>query len=254
MGFILFPVIALITWAPWYGAILLVNPLAARRSHRVALAVTPLACLTLILVCLERLGARAVRASWPYILMYLGLGAAVLGISVHLFSFLGISARDDVLERRNTAGLVAIIGALLGATFCFAGGNIGEGPGIAVVIASAGAALASWFPLWYLADRLSGQRISERITVERDTGSGIRLGAMLAASGIILGTAAAGNWIPDRFLHDFALSAWPALWLSIAAALGERLLKPRSSVPVSILVGISYLLVAIAWMFHRGSA
>jgi hypothetical protein len=86
-------------------------------------------------------------ASRPSQTQLLWVGAA-LGISGQLLSFLGVSARDDVLERRNSAALIAVVGALLGAILCIAGGNIGEGPGVEVVIASAGTALCVWFVLW----------------------------------------------------------------------------------------------------------
>jgi len=216
----------------------------------VVLGITPIACLALLLYCLEKFAAKAVRESGSYLVIYLSLGAAILGVSSLLFSFLGIGARDDVLERRNRACLIAIVGALLGAAFCVAGGNIGEGPGIAAVLESAGAALITWFFLWYFADLLSG--ISDRITVERDDGSGVRLAGLLAANGVLLGAAAAGDWIPGRLLHDFALSAWPALLLSGSAIVVERISTPRTSVARSALAASAYLLAAGAWVAHRG--
>jgi len=214
IGLALFPLVAVFAWLPWYLPIFRVNRFAAPRSQRIVLGVAPIVCLTFLVLCLEKLAAKAVRESAVYGFSYTALGAAALGICSLLFPFFGVSARDDVLERRNPAALLAIVGALLGATLCFVGGNIGEGPGVEVVITSAGAALSSWFFLWYFADVLSGRRISDRITVERDPGSGVRLAGLLAGNGVILGAAAAGDWIPNRFLHDFALSAWPALPLT----------------------------------------
>jgi hypothetical protein len=245
-------VVALITWAPRYGDIFRVNRLAGPRSDRLVLGLAPIACLLFLLLCLEKSAAKAVRESGFYILIYMALGAAVLGVSGQLFSFLGVSARDDVLERRNRAALIAVVGAFAGATFCFTGGNIGEGPGVKVVMVSAGAALTGWFVLWYLVDIFSGRVVSERITVERDTGSGVRLAGLLAANGIILGAAVAGDWIPNRFLYDFAVSAWPALVLTVVAALVERFSQPRSSVIRSVLTVSGYLLVAVVWVLHRG--
>jgi hypothetical protein len=203
-------------------------------------------------LCLERSAAKAVRESGFYILIYMALGAASLGVSGQLFSFFGVSARDDVLERRNRAALIAVVSALLGTTLCFVGGNIGEGPGVEVVMASAGTALTAWFVLWYLVDVFSGRVVSERITVDRDTGSGVRLAGLLAANGVILGAAVAGDWMPNRFLHDFAASAWPALALTVAATLVERFSQSRSSVIRSALTASGYLLVAVVWVLHRG--
>jgi len=46
------------------------------------------------------------------------------------FSWLGISSRDDTLERRSSARLLAAVAALTGSVLRFAAGHIGEGPGL----------------------------------------------------------------------------------------------------------------------------
>jgi len=244
--------VALIMWASWYGDVFRINHFAAPKSSRLVLGLTPVACLTFLLLCLEKMAATAVRESTPYVLIYLALGAAALGVSAQFYQFLGISARDDVLERRNVAALIAIVAALVGTTLCVAGGNVGEGPGMKAVIVSAGTALGTWFVLWYVEDLLSGRVVAERITVERDMGSGVRLAGLLIANGVILGAASAGNWIAARFTCDFALSAWPALALTVLAALIERVFGWRHFIGRSILTASGYLLLAIAWVLHRG--
>jgi uncharacterized membrane protein YjfL (UPF0719 family) len=245
-------VVAMITWAPWYGDIFRVNRLAAPRRYRLVLGFAPFACLLFVLSCLHTSAAKAVRENVRYTAVYMGMGAAVLGVSAQLLPFLGVSARDDVLERRNPAALIAVVGALMGAILCFMGGNIGEGPGVEAVLISVGAALCIWFVLWYLVDLLSGGVVSERITIDRDTASGIRLAGLLTSNGMILGAAAAGDWIPDRFLHDFAVCAWPALLLTAIAVVVERISKSRSTVGRSILTASGYLVVAVAWVINRG--
>jgi hypothetical protein len=242
----------IVVWPAWYADVFRVNRLAAPRAYRLLLGLSPVACLLFLLLCLDTLAAKAVRESGLYKLIYVVMGAAVLGVTGQLASVLGVSARDDVLERRNGSSLIAVVGALLGATLCFAGGNIGEEPGFEVVIISSGTALCTWFVLWYLAELLSGRVISERITVERDPGSGIRLAGLLAGNGVILGAAVAGHWTPGRLLHDFALSAWPALALTVVAALIERISKSRSSVWRSVLLVFGYLVIAVAWAIRRG--
>ena len=245
-------VVAMITWAPWYGDVFRVNRLAAPRAYRLTLGVMPLACLFLLYCCIRGMGAKAVRADGSLILLYVMLGAAALGVSSQLINLLGLSARDDALERRNGSALIAVSGALLGAMLCIAGGNIGEGPGVTVVIISGGTALVFWFALWFCADLFSGGQIVERITVERDLASGLRFAGLLIANGIILGAAAAGDWIADRFVHDFALSAWPVLALTPGAIVVERFMPARSSVARSVFVGLAYCLVAVMWVLHRG--
>jgi len=245
-------VVAMIAWAPWYGDVFRVNRLAAPRTYRVFLGLTPVACLLLLLLCLEKSAAKAVRENGSYILIYMALGAAMLGAASRLFSFLGISARDDVLERSNSAGLIAVIGALLGAILCVAGGNIGEGSGVGVVIVSAGTALCAWLVLWYLAELLSRRAVSERITIDRDMGDGVTLAGLLIGNGVILGAAAAGDWMPDRFLRDFAVSAWPALVMTTLAVFIEHISKSRFSAVRSVLTGLGYSVAAIAWVVYRG--
>ena len=88
--------------------------------------------------------------------------------------------------------------------------------------------------------------------MERDRGSAVRLAGLLVVNGLILGAAAAGDWIPAKFLHDFADSAWPAVALTAVAVLVERINGPRSSVGGSILLLLGYLIVAIAWVMHKG--
>lgn len=127
-------VASLVIWAPWYGDLFRVNRLAAPRSYRIVLSLMPVACLLFLLLCVETSAAKAVRASNFYIAIYMALGAATLGLASHLYSFFGISPRDDVLERRSKAAPIATVGAQFGTTLCLAGGNIGEGPGVEVVM------------------------------------------------------------------------------------------------------------------------
>jgi len=241
----------MVTWAPWYGDIFRVNRLAASPRYRLVLGFTPPVCLLFLFASLHTSAAEAVRNSSLYILIYMAVGAAWLGVSCHLFAFLGVSARDDALERRNHAALIATIGAMIGIISCFAGANIGEGPGVEVVVVSAATATGSWFVLWHLLEALSGHTVSERITVERNAGSGVRLAGLLVANGAILGAAVAGDWVPERFLYDFAASAWPACLLTVLAILVERRLGLRSSVGRSILIASGYLLLALVWIFPR---
>lgn len=245
-------VLVILMWPSWYSDVFRVNRLTVPRAYRLILGLVPVACLVFLWLCLHHWAARAVRQSRLYIALYVVLGAAVLGLSAHLPALFGISARDDVLERRNRAALIAIVGVLVGATLCFTGGNIGEGSGIQVVLISAGTALCAWFALWCLAQVLSNGAFSERITIERDLGSGLRLAGMLSANAIVLGAAAAGDWIPDRFRHDFTVSSWPAVLITAIAILVEKMSQPRSSAIRSALIGLGYLIVATAWAAHQG--
>jgi uncharacterized membrane protein YjfL (UPF0719 family) len=156
-----------------------------------------------------------------------------------------------VWERRNPAALVAVVGAFLGTTLFLAGSYMSHDPGLEIVIVAAGVTMFIWFVLWCLVELASGRVISERITVERDSASSVRLASLLTANGLILGTAAAGGWIPNRF-PDFALSASPALALTAVATVVERLSKSRSTVGRSAFIAAVYVVGAAAWAIHLG--
>ena len=240
-------VISLTAWAPWYADVFRVNRLTTPMGFRLVLGLTPFFCLLFLLLCVATAAPKAIRESGLHVLIHMTLRTAALGVSAQLYPFLGVSARDDVLERHNAAGLIVVVGGLIGTVLCFAGGSIGLRPGVGAAIASGGMALCTWFVLWYVTDSLSGRGIAEQITVERDIGSGLRLASLLVANGIILGAASQGNWT----LYHFAVSAWPALAVTLMAALAERFFGSGSFIGRSLLVTSGYLLVAILWVLHR---
>jgi uncharacterized membrane protein YjfL (UPF0719 family) len=144
---------------------------------------------------------------------------------------LGIIPRDDAVERRNLAAAIAISGAMLGILLCFAGGNIGDGPGWWVVVFCALLSTAALFVAWTILEMAT--RVSEVITVDRDTSAGMRLAAFLTACGLILGRAVAGDWLStEATLRDFLQTAWPVLPLLIVAIVLERVLRPNRENPV----------------------
>ena len=71
-----------------------------------------------------------------------------MGLGITALALCDLSARDDVVERSNRAAIPAIAGGLLAITLCFAGGNIGDGPGWWVVmfcgVLSTGTLLLAW--------------------------------------------------------------------------------------------------------------
>jgi uncharacterized membrane protein YjfL (UPF0719 family) len=187
------------------------------------------------------------------------LGAGWVGGITKLLPFTGISPRDDILERGNAAAAPAVAGALLAFTLCFAGGNIGDGPGWSVVIFSAGLASVTLALLWLLLDSLTG--VCETITVERDPATGVRLGALLAAAGLVLGRSVAGDWVSGpATLHDFVVHAWPVLGLFGLAIVIERALRPsqnhpiRSVAMVGLVPALLYLAAALGYVVRLGTA
>jgi hypothetical protein len=196
------------------------------RSRSISLLLsTPFALLGLLFLLLRNFASFDVRDSETYLLMYMAVGAGWLGTSIQALPLWGLSTRDDALERGNNAAATAIAGALAGLMACFGGGNIGDGPGWWVVFFAGILAASALWILWAIFDRVT--RIADRITIDRDEGSGLRGGAFLASAGIVLGRAVAGDWISaGATVADFMESGWPAL-IILALAIGfERTIQP----------------------------
>lgn len=226
---------ALLRWGSWYARAFgtatyrVLKPAfpasGASRGARSLLVWTPWICLGVLFVVLRCFASFDVRDSAVYMTFYVCMGAAWVGLVTLLFPYAGISMRDDVLERGNLAAAVALAGGCLGATLSFAGGNIGDGPGWWVVCFAGGLSTCALLLLWFLLEVVAHP--SEAVTVDRDLASGIRLGGYLVASGLVLGRAAAGNWVSAAgTLHDFVRIGWPAAVLFAAQVAVERVLRP----------------------------
>lgn len=247
-------VLSLTAWVAWYRDLASVNPLHGLGRQRFVLLVIPLLCLLLLAVVLKKLSAETVRTDRLYIAFYTFLGAGWLGGATLIFPFLGVSARDDALERSNTPALWTIAGGLLGISCSFAGANIGNGAGVEAVLFSAVLSSVLFLALWLGVDALTA--ILERITVERDEATGIRTAGLLIGVGLLSGWSVAGDWISaSATLKDFARSAWPAILLSITATMVEHAFRRRTSKPskvVPFIISATYVGVALAWVLDRG--
>jgi hypothetical protein len=221
-----------IAWAKWCHNTLGVSPLRARPNAPVLLLGNPFLCFGLILVVLMTASSRNVRGSAFYALLYELTAGLWLAGGMALFPFFGVSLRDDVLERANPGALWAVSGALLGLTACFAGANVGNGPGPQAVLFTAIVASAAFFLVWYFMDLAVG-RWSEAITIDRNLGAGARLGVLLLCAGLAFGSAMTGDWVSaGATMRDFFIRSWPVAPALCLAALAERRLR-RSSKPYS---------------------
>ena len=250
-------VIALAGWGHWYFMTRVVAGFGPARERRTPLYLIPLLCVALLFVVLKLAASHDVRDSLQYLFMYLVMGAAWVVAWTAPMRLLGVSPRDDALERANPAASYAVAGAIVGLTLAFAGGNIGNGPGWWVVVFSAGMATLTLLLVWAIVQSLGGT--SELVTVERDVASGVRLGGFLAAAGLICGRGAAGDWTgAANAARDFALIAWPVLPLAIVEVAASRMLKPtpqwpRPSVVASgLLPATVYLALAAAYVWEVG--
>ena len=250
-------ILTAIFWLRWYRHCQALSWLRAGFGSRLLVLAAPAVCGALLLLVLRNLAAHDVRNAPQYLAFYLVLGAAWVGFGIRLVGLLGLSVRDDALERRNAAAAWAAAGVLMGLTLCYAGANIGDGPGWWVVVYSAGLSTATLFALWIVLDRLT--RVSESVTVERDVASGLRLGGFLVAAGLILGRAVAGDWVSaSATTVAFVRQAWPALALLLLAVPLEWLCRPSAEqpAPVWFVCGIPPLAIyvggAVLWLVQVG--
>lgn len=244
-------VLAIRMWSSWYADLINVNRFGARRSIRIVAGLVPVVSLAIIVAIIPMFAARAVRESLLYTLFYILLGSAWIGATSLVVPYLGISLRDDVLERRNSLAAWPSLAAIVAFAFCYAGGNVGEGPGLEAVFSSAGLATFGLVLSWLMVEALSGSRVSEAITVERDLGSAFRLTGFLLASGIVFGTAAAGNWIPGTVISGFGRVAWPIIVLIAIATFFESAFSPKLPKVVSAAIGVLYVIAAAAYFWLR---
>lgn len=218
--------LALISWGAWYYQLAAVRSPVRQQGLRWPLSLAPLACALLLYIVLQLWSAEDVRDDPDYVLFYMVIGAGWVGLfRVVLPGRFGLNPRDDALERGNSATSWATAGALIGGTCCFAGGNVGNGPGWWVVLFSGALATGSLLFLWWILHLAVD--LPEKIAVERDQSAGIRAAGFLIGAGIILGRAAAGDWVSAAdTLTDFGKMAWPALMLALAAMVVEKANPP----------------------------
>jgi hypothetical protein len=181
-------------------------------------------------VVLETLASFDVRDAPQYQLFYVLLGLAWTSLTR---AWLGLSTRDDVLERGNVAALWLYAGGVLGCAACYAGANVGDGPGWWCVVWAALLGTAGWAGTFHLLHGVTG--LADHVTIDRDLASGVRAASFLVASGVMWGRGAAGDWTSA---WDTALelrAAWPVVLLFVKAAWLESRLKPRPDRPVGTL-------------------
>jgi hypothetical protein len=250
-------VIGPVLWAVWLFRLSRVQTLRRRPVGVNAIGLALVACAGLLFTVLKTSASFDVVDAPVYLFMYGVVGLAWLRVVELIFAFLGLSIRDDVVERSNRAAVPAVVGGMVAVTLCYSGGNIGDGPGWWVVLFSAALATAGLIVAWLALAHLTN--VVDAVTIDRDTAAGLRLGAFLIACGIVLGRGVAGDWISAAAtLSDFVVSL-PAVAVIVAiAALIEsrsRLTAQRPRAPLlesGVLPAVVYLLIAIAAVVPLG--
>lgn len=250
-------IVGVILWLRWIWRQMRVSARLSPVGLRLPLYVTPWIAMTLLFLILRRFADELVRDDPAYLALYTLMGLAWTGVFIHVLAGMGLCARDDVAERNNAAAVPALIGAILGSTGAFAGGNIGDGPGWWVVVFSSGLATLSLLAMWVILDRTC--HVIEHITVDRDPATGWRAGAMLVATGAITGRAAAGDWeSPLGTVIDFVVLGWPAALVLMIAILLERVFgvkpqrEPGGAIMTGLLPGLILIALAAAYLILLG--
>lgn len=252
--------VACATWGVWAYLALSIRRLRPDRPFVNAPGIATALSGAAVFAILAKFASHDVRDSGLYLGFYLLMTLAALGLGLVLLDRLGLSLRDDALERGNPAACIALSGAIPGIGLAFAGANIGDGPGWWVVVFSGGLALGALLLGWMLLDRLGGA--GEAIVVERDRAAGLRVAAWFVAVGAITGRAAAGDWVnAAATVRDFVGAASGALVLTVLAALVESAANRRPPASTAerdnpgrgLSVALLWLGLAAAWLIFLGA-
>jgi hypothetical protein len=208
-------------------------------------------CVSALYFALVKWSAPSVREDSGEISFYLVFSMIWIALVQTSFSFLGISVRDDVAERGNNSAAFVAAGLTIGATCCIAGANVGDGPGFEVVLFCGALATTCLLLLWGLVAQISG--VADVITIDRDLGTGIRAGGLLAGTGIVLGVCVAGDWVSlAATLKDFARFSWPVAIAAYLFAMMERAVRRQApaaapSRTVSILLALAMVVAGAGY-------
>ena len=239
----------------WYGPGFFVTRMGCVGWARNALLLVPLLALAGLWNVLVTAAAFDVTSDIRYQLLFLAMGTSWVFHFPRALSFIGVSYRDDALERRNGAAAVAVAGGVIGLGALFAGSNMGEGPSIWNTVETALVATGVLAFCVLVLAMITG--IGDTIAVERDLAAGVRFGAWMAGSGLVLAAASAGDWAGEAaMVSDLLANGWPVALL-LAAAIGLELsLRPtiesprpavivKGLVPASAYLGSSVAYVAL---------
>jgi uncharacterized membrane protein YjfL (UPF0719 family) len=240
-------VIGILGWKGWVGGLFLLTPLAWKKTTKLNAIVAPLVAAAMMFFVLRTWASHDVRSDFIYIFFYLVMWFGWTGAVQLVLPYVGLSGRDDLLERQNPAAGLAVSGALIGITLAFAGGNIGDGPGWWVVVFSSGLATGTLVLLWVLGNLIS--RVEEAITIDRDVAAGWRALGFFIGGGLIVGRAAAGNWQSvDATMSDFIGKGWPVLIVWVVTVLLDVAFRPSPANPFrpTIVAGFFPALLLVA--------
>ncbi len=104
--------IALILWGQWFYSCVSIEDFGRNRSLRYLALAAPCCAIALLFFMLRIYASADVRNDPAYLIMYTMMGAAWLAGLIPGAGFLGLSFRDDWLERGNSAAAAAGYGRI----------------------------------------------------------------------------------------------------------------------------------------------
>ena len=127
----------------YYLPLLSISPIKSSSLQRFALACLPLVAIVPTYVVLQRWADPRVVGHLDYTILFMLGGGIWIFVASRFLEVLGISIRDDAIERDNLAALFAVWGILSSVGIVYALSNIGTGvtiwttllPGLAATIA-----------------------------------------------------------------------------------------------------------------------
>jgi hypothetical protein len=190
-----------------------------------------------------------------YVALFLFVAAVAVAAVGAVSTRFGLNALDGAVRQRNGAALLAVIGLWLGTGLINAGANVGHGDTIYTTLGPLALALATFLLLVAVQSALT--RGFHAVRIDRDRPSGLRLGGLFIAWGLILGGAVAGDYeSARRTMEDFVAYGWPAMWLLIIAVPLEWRLRPIVERPITswrvpALWASGFVGAAVAWTLMR---
>jgi hypothetical protein len=217
--------LGLITWLTTLVRLARFRTAESARHGKAVVALAYPVALILVFLVLRTMASFDVVNDPRYLFMYAAMGAAWIGVFGRM-ALWGVSLRDDLLERGNSSAGFAQAGFIIAVGLCFAGGNIGDGPGWWVVVFAASLSTVTLSALWWVLH--SYTHVADDITVDRDESAGIRMAGFFIGTGLILGRSVAGDWESGHAtVRDFFRHLWPALVLWVIALMMERRTGPK---------------------------
>lgn len=226
----------------WFQQLWMPSLAPYRGYWRTMMGVAPLLSFVAVVYVLRTMAASDVREANQYVLLYTLLASVWVFGSARLLTTIGVSFRDDALERRNPAAAILVMSAMGAQAAIYAGANVGDGPGWWVVLITGGLATFAWLMMWLAVEGTC--HAAERVTVDRDVPAAIRYGGYMLASGLVCARGAAGDWVSlEETVADFVV-VWPALAITgatIAVEFALRRTAAGNNIIAAILVAAIYV-------------